>query len=228
MFLHGYGCTFNTFYRQTVFFERYFSVYGLDLKGFGDNREMPYPYSLDDYILEVKEYIYKKGIKTPSVIAHSFGGRIAVKMAAEDEKAFDKIVLTGAAGLKPRFSLKKTLKKRTFSLLKRFLPKEKLSGFYSEDYRSLSPVMRESFIKIVNEYVDGLLDRINNPTLIINGENDKETPPYSAKRFHKGIKNSKLVFIKNAGHFCFLEAPLKFNSEVREFLLEDYVSDRYR
>ena len=66
-----------------------------------------------------------------------------------------------------------------------------------------------------------------NLKIFINGIKDKETPPYMAKRLKAGIKNSKLVFMENAGHFCFIDAPAKFNSEVREFLLENYVSDRY-
>lgn len=180
---------------------------------------MEYPYSLDDYIAEVKEYIYKNGLKKPSVVAHSFGGRIAVKAASYDKDAFGKIVLVGAAGLKPRPSLKKTLKKAVFRAAAAFINKEKLTRFYSADYRALSPVMRQSFIKIVNEYTDDRLKFVENPTLIIFGEKDKETPPYMAKSFHQGIKNSKLVFIGGAGHFCFIDKPNKFNTEVKEFLL---------
>lgn len=226
--MHGYLSSGASFYRQIKFFGREFEVFAPDLKGFGDNPNMEYPYSLSDYIEEVKEYMYKKGIVKPSVIAHSFGGRIAIKAASGDKNLFDKLVLTGAAGLKPKRTFKKTVKKTVFSVLKKFVPKEKLSAFYSEDYKALSPVMRESFIRIVNEYLDDRLRFIENPTLIINGEKDKETPPYTAKRLKAGIRNSELVFVKNAGHFCFIDAPAKFNSEVREFLLEDYVSDRFR
>ena len=79
--------------------------------------------------------------------------------------------------------------------------------------------MKESFIKIVNEHLDSLLGGIYNKTLIINGKNDRETPLYMAKRLNLGIKNSKLVIIENAGHFCFIDKSDKFNMEVREFLL---------
>ena len=219
MFLHGFLASGKSFYCQTGYFSKFFNVYAPDLKGFGTNADMQYPYSLNDYVNEVKEYIYAKNLKNPAVIAHSFGGRIAVKMASEWENPFSKIVLTGAAGLKPKPTFKKTVKKALFNVLKKVVPKEKLKIFYSADYNALSPVMRESFKKIVSECLDDRLQYINCPTLIVFGEKDKETPIYMAEKFNSGIKNSKLIVIKNAGHFWFIEKPLKFNAEVKEFLL---------
>ena len=180
---------------------------------------MEKPYSLDDYIADVNDYFYKEGIKKPSCIAHSFGGRVAIKIASRDKDFFNKLVLTGAAGLKPRPTLKKSIKKGVFNLLKHFLKKEKLEAFYSKDYLMLDEVMKKSFIKIVTEHLDYCLPLIENSTLIINGIKDKETPPYFARRLNKGIKNSKLIFIENAGHFAFIDKPNTFNMEVGKFLL---------
>ena len=47
--------------------------------------------ALDDYIKEVEEFKQKHGIIKPHVIAHSFGGRIAIKLASEDNN-IDKII----------------------------------------------------------------------------------------------------------------------------------------
>ena len=204
---------------QTGFFGRYFNVYAPDLKGFGDNAYMPFPYSLSDYVEEVREFIYAKGLKQPHVIAHSFGARIVIKAASEDKNIFDKAVLTGAAGLKPRPTLKKSFKKAAFGILKRFVKKEKLTRFYSADYNALSPVMKKSFIKIVSENLDDRLKYIVNPTLLIFGKDDGQTPLYMARRLNKGIKGSSLSVYEGAGHFCFIDKPLKFNTEVKEFLL---------
>ena len=180
---------------------------------------MDYPYSLNDYLLEVKEFIYKNGLVRPNVVAHSFGARIVIKGAANDSQLFNKLVLTGAAGLKPRLTVKKAVKRAAFKTLKPFLKRERLERFYSPDYRSLSPVMKESFKLIVNEHLDGELYKISNPTLLLFGKNDKDTPLYMARRLNKGIKNSTLKVFDNAGHFCFIDKSAKFNMEVREFLL---------
>lgn len=180
---------------------------------------MEFPYSLDDYVLDLKEYAYKHGLKSPSVVAHSFGARVVLKTAYNEPDFFNKLVLTGAAGLKSKKTLKKTVKKTTFKLLKKFVPREKLQAFYSSDYLALSPIMKESFIKIVSETLDYTLSEIKNQTLLVFGEKDRETPLYMANKFKKEIKDSKLIIIKNAGHFCFLEKPHTFNMEVMEFLL---------
>ena len=219
LFLHGYLADRNSFYHQLSFFERDYQVFAPDFKGFGLEKGMQTPYCLDDYVLDLKEYMYKEGIKNPHVVAHSFGGRVALKCASQDEVLFDKLVLTGCAGLKPKATLSKALKKTAFNLLKKFISKDKLKRFYSSDYLALDEVMRKSFIKIVNEHLDGVLSSIKNQTLLIFGKNDKETPLYMAKRLNKGIKNSSLLVFENAGHFCFLDKPIKFNTEVKEFLL---------
>ena len=180
---------------------------------------MERPYSLSDYVAEVKEYIKTNGIRSPFVFAHSFGARIALKAAAEERGVFKKLALCGAAGLKPRFSLRKALKKTIFRLLKKFIKKEKLARFYSEDYRSLSPVMRESFIKIVNEFLDEKVKNIAASTLLIFGKKDKETPVYMGRRLNKRIKNSTLYVVRGAGHFAFVEKPREISEKIKEFFL---------
>ncbi len=219
LFLHGYLSSGKSFYNQLSYFSRDFEVFAPDLKGFGGNLDMPYPYSLNDYVDEVAEYIYKEGIKKPHVVAHSFGGRITIKGVATKTLDFNKIVLTGSAGLKPKNTLRKRVNKMCFNIAKRFVKKEKLTRFYSSDYLALNNVMKQSFVKIVNEHLDEYLKDIKNQTLIINGDLDKETPLYMAKKLNDNILNSTLLVFKGCSHFCFLDKPNKFNMEVKEFIL---------
>ena len=217
--MHGYLSSGKSFAYQTNFFSREFEVFAPDLKGFGENLDMKTPYSLDDYVGEVGEYIYKNGLKSPNIVAHSFGGRIAIKGIATNKIKANKLVLTGSAGLKPKTTIKKLYKKICFNLLKNFISKERLKNFYSKDYLSLNDIMKQSFVQIVNEHLDGYLSNVCVPTLIINGSLDKETPLYMAKKLNKNIKNSTLIVFKGCGHFCFVDKPNKFNMEVKEFLL---------
>ncbi len=219
--MHGYLADKNSFAYQTPYFSRFFNVHAIDLKGFGENKGMDYPYGLSDYAREVREYIKENGLVKPCVIAHSFGGRIALRLMSDSPELFGKVVLTGSAGLKPKRGVKYRVKKTAFCIAKKFMDKERLLKFYSADYRALDPIMRQSFNKIVGEHLDYTLPFIKNKVLLVFGENDKDTPLYMAKRFNKGIKDSKLIVIKNAGHFCFIDCPLKFNTEVREFLLSE-------
>ena len=220
LFLHGYLSSSKSFAYQIPFFEKDFCVFAPDLKGFGENSQMDYPFSLDDYVKDLLAYMKDNGIYKPHVIAHSFGARMVLKAcASQEESPFDKIVLTGGAGLKPKNTIKKMAKKCVFSVAKRFISKEKLYKFYSPDYLSLNGVMKQSFIKIISEHLDYTLPYIKNETLLIYGKQDKETPLYMAKRLKSGIKNSRLSIYGDAGHFCFIDMPLTFNMEVREFLL---------
>ncbi len=219
MFLHGYLSSPQSFAYQTGFFQRDFEVFAPSFKGFGDNKGMDYPYALDDYVRDLKQYFIDNNITRPHVVAHSFGARVILKALYLEPNLVDKLVLTGAAGLKPKTTLKKRIKKIVFSILKRFVKKERLKGFYSKDYLALDSVMKESFKLIVKENLDYIPKKLENKTLIAFGKNDKETPLYMAKSFNRDIKGSKLLVIENAGHFCFIDKPHKFNSEVREFLL---------
>lgn len=63
-----------------------------------------------------------------------------------------------------------------------------------------------------------LLPTIRLPTLIIVGEDDKATPPESARRMHAAIAGSQFVLIPEAGHVSNLEQPEPFNAAVAAFL----------
>ena len=189
------------------------------MSGFGTSPEPSYPYDLSDYRDEVFLYIDKNGLKNVSVIAHSFGARVAVKCELF-KPTFNKLVLTGAAGLKPRFNLKTCVKKTYYKAVKNFLSEEKKLNFFSEDYKNSSPLMRQSLIKIVNETFDKSLTVFKPETLFIFGENDTTTPVYMGKRYLKKTPEGKLVIMKNAGHFAFIDRPDAFNEEVFAFLTD--------
>ena len=90
--------------------------------------------------------------------------------------------------------------------------------FGSSDYILLSPNMKRTFINIVKTHLDDYLEGVEARTLIIFGEDDKETPVYMAKRFKKKIKNSELFIMENSGHFCFLDNKYIFIKTLKNFL----------
>ena len=217
MFLHGYLSCNETFKYQTEYFSRFFRTINIDITGFGKSKELPYAYCLDDYVNDIKSVLSTLNINEYNLIAHSFGGRIALKIASEDN-CVNKLILTGAAGLKPKRSLKYYYKIYTYKIIKRFLSEEKKNKYGSYELKQLTGYNRQSYVKIVNEFLDKKLKHITAKTLIINGENDLETPLYMAKKLNKNIINSSLYIIKNSSHFCFLEKYNEFNIVVDEFL----------
>jgi pimeloyl-ACP methyl ester carboxylesterase len=96
--------------------------------------------------------------------------------------------------------------------------KERIYKRISADDYTATPNLKETFLKIINEDLSGYLPKINQPTLIIWGENDKTTPLGDAKIMKEKIKNSKLVVLENAGHSCFLNKPKEFYDELIKFI----------
>ncbi|MDR1620942.1 MAG: alpha/beta hydrolase, partial [Synergistaceae bacterium] len=88
----------------------------------------------------------------------------------------------------------------------------------SADYRDASPRMRECLVKTVNEDLTPLFSSIPHPTLLIWGENDRDTPLGDAKIMERLIPDAGLVTLKNAGHYSFLDQPFVFGRVLDSFL----------
>ena len=160
------------------------------------------------------------GEEKVDVLAHSFGARVVVRLL-ENENRIDKIIFTGAAGLKPRRGIKFFFRKASFFILKNFVKREKLKFLYSQDYRNLSPVMKKSFQMVIAEDLTLEYKKIKNHALLVFGKNDRQTPLYMAKRMKKLMVNSRLSILPKSGHFCFVEKSEEFNSLVFSFLTEN-------
>lgn len=211
--------------------------YLLDLPGFGQSGEPPVAWSVDDYTDAVEAFIethFKN--ETIDLFVHSFGARVAIKLLNRKHLAstFDKIIFTGAAGLKPKRKMSYYVRKYSakalklpFLLLPNPLREKGLNHLRksalwkklgSSDYRQLTGAMRETFIKTVTEYLDPLIPSIEHEILLLWGENDQSTPLDQANRMDKALKKSALITISDAGHYAFLEKPSEFISIMRAYL----------
>ena len=216
MFLHGYLSSKESFYPQINYFSRHFRVTAPDLPGFGGSELIPAAWSVGEYADWLEGFLKERGIVFPCVIAHSFGGRVAIKCLARG--LIDRAVLTGCAGIVRRRTLSYHLKVKSYRLVRKFAPRFAEAKFGSAEYRSLSPLMRESYKKIVNEDLREEAKRIARPVLYLNGERDKETPLSSVKILHECTAGSRLAVLKGCGHFAHLEEPLLFDLAAEEFL----------
>ena len=216
VFLHGYLSSKESFYPQINYFSRRFRVTAPDLPGFGGSGPIPAAWSVGEYADWLEGFLKERGIVFPCVIAHSFGGRVALKCLARG--LFDRAVLTGCAGIVKRRTLSYHIKVKSYRLVKKFAPRFAEAKFGSAEYRSLSPLMRESYKKIVNEDLREEAKRIARPVLYLNGERDRETPLSSVKILHECTAGSQLAVLKGCGHFAHLEEPLLFDLAAEEFL----------
>lgn len=222
LLLHGWGGSLNSFRGLENFLvQNNYSVINLDFPGFGNSDLPGADFTLDDYekiIVEMLEYLHLEKV---NVVAHSFGGRVALLLASSTNYV-DKLVLVDSAGIKPKFSITKFFRQKRYKFLK-FLAKKgiikrDLSNFGSEDYRALPDQLKPIFVRIVSRDLTECLGKIKCPTLIIWGEKDTSTPLYMARKMNKKIADSGLVVFKNAGHFSYLDNHDDFLIIVDNFL----------
>ena len=214
--LHGYLSSKEAFSAQIAYYSRFFRVTAIDFLGFGQSGMLERAFSVGDYAEWLKAVMIALGVLKPHVIAHSFGCRVAVKVACNAPETFDKIVLTGPAGIILKRGLSYRLKVGTYRFVKRFAPKFAERKFGSKEYRALSPIMKESYKKIVNEDLRECAKRVQTPVLILEGEEDKTTPLREAKAYAEAFPHCDLRTI-SGGHFAFAEYPALFNLMVEEF-----------
>lgn len=216
VFLHGWGSDKNAFLWLKSFFQD-FSLIFVDFPGFGESQEPDRVYNLNDYVKELKNILNGFDIENLILVGHSFGGRVAIKFSflyQNDYKKF-KLCLIDSAGILPRRNLSYYLKVYKYKRIKKKAEKNekykmRLNEFGSPDYKKLSPIMKKTFVKIVNEDLSFCAKNIVSETIIIWGKKDKETKIYMAKKLHKYINNSELYIFKNAGHFSYLDNKLDF------------------
>lgn len=192
-----------------------------DFPCFGQSECTDAPWGVGEYADWLIKFMDLAGLTRPHVLAHSFGARVAFKLFSEEKDRVNKLVVTGGAGLvKPR-TPRYMRQIRRYRRVKKLFPKFAEKHFGSKDYKNLSPLMKESFKKIVNEDLKDCAALISAPTLLLYGREDTVTPPdEEGATFNSLIKNSKLL-LTSGGHFCFSEYPEEFNLKLFGFLTEN-------
>ena len=218
--LHGYLSKKESFYYQIEFLKNYYEVIAPDFPGFGFSAPLDEPWSIDDYSEWLLRFLMAQNAMQMHILAHSFGARVAFKTLFKKPQIAKSLIVTGGAGIvKPRSPeyLKKVARYRR---VKKFFPKFAERHFGSEEYRALSPLMRESYKKIVNEDLSACAAAVKCRTYLLYGVSDSVTPPEEeGQTFHKLISGS-CFDIMPGGHFCFSEHPDLFNTKILNFLRE--------
>lgn len=230
LLLHGWGSSIEPYRQLMELLSKKYTVIALDMPGFGKTEEPRQPMCVDDYVDFVLDFLKLFDIAKLSLVGHSFGGRVIIKMANRTLPfAIDKIVLIDSAGIKPQPSGKKTTRQTVYKIGKWFATRRPIAKcfpglleklrvkFGSADYAAASPMMRQCLVRVVNEDLSHLLPGIRPPTLLVWGENDTATPLTDGKKMEKDIPNAGLAVIRGAGHFSFVEQPVIFRNIMASF-----------
>ncbi len=201
-----------------------YKIFAMDLPGFGSSQPPQRPMTVGDYAEVVGKFVKKLELQDVVVVGHSFGGRVAIKLAAYHPDLIQKLVLVDSAGF-AMDQYKKRLMAGAAKIIKPFFQPKFMQGFRKKIYQSLGaedyvamPELQQTFINITQEDLSSDMKKINCPTLIINGENDTDTPVEFARRMQSLISNSQFIILKDAGHFSFIDQPEEFVKNLNKFL----------
>ncbi|HIU33291.1 MAG TPA: alpha/beta hydrolase [Candidatus Pullichristensenella excrementigallinarum] len=235
LMLHGWGGRADSFLPAIRDFQAVRTVYAVDFPGHGNSPEPPEPWSVTEYMELIRAFIRRMGIEGTDIMAHSFGGRVALLLAATYPEAVGKMVLTGCAGLRPKPSGKKKARTRVYralraladnGLTRRLCPKTVertrealVQKFGSPDYRQLSPAMRRTFNRVIAQDLQPCLRRIQASTLLIWGTEDRDTPLWMGETMEREIPDAALIRFEGAGHFAYLDRYGEFRAIAWKFLI---------
>ena len=226
--LHGWGCDASIWGVTRDMLAKHFRVIAVDFAGFGRSAEPKSVWGVEEYTRSIETLVAHLGIERPTLVGHSFGGRVSILYASRNSVA--RVVLTDAAGVKPRRSMTYYRKVYTYKLMKHTLPlligsrkaqmllEQRRSRAASSDYNRATPMMRAILSKCVNEDLCSVMPKIGVPVLLFWGDNDTATPISDAHKMKSLIPDAGLVVAEGAGHFAMLEQPELWMGALQSFL----------
>jgi pimeloyl-ACP methyl ester carboxylesterase len=192
----------------------------LDLPGFGASPPPPAAWGAEAYAELVGSVL--GDMKTPVVVlGHSFGGRVALHLAAQRPDVVHALVLTGAPMLHPlgrrtHVALAYRVTRRLHSL--RLVSDDAMEAarqrFGSADYRAAQGIMREVLVRAVNETDEVQLDAVRCPVHLVWGADDTAAPLEVAERAVTRLAHGDLAVHPGVGHLTPLLIPSALRTAV--------------
>jgi pimeloyl-ACP methyl ester carboxylesterase len=232
LILHGAGGNRGWLqYLQTL--AQHFQVYVPDHPGFGKSDQPEWIASVPDLACFYLWALEDLGLSRVRVMGFSLGGWLAAEMAVMCPHLVERLVLVGAAGIKPThgeitdiFLLSPAeMTAKMFYDSKQAPEYEQLYGQPpTPEEQDLLTRNREMAARITwkpymhDPRLPSLLRRLRMPTLIVWGRQDALVPVNCGELFQQNIQASRLVIMEHCGHVPQLERPQEFVNIVSEFL----------
>jgi len=194
-----------------------YMVYIPDMPGFGDSAPPATAWGVPDYAKFIVAYLDAHQLNRVYLIGHSFGGRVGLVLGADYPDRFVKFALADAAGVPEKKAPTTDLRLTTYKAVRDGLYKigatsladnlrTKYNARYgSADFQAASGVMRETFVKVVNEDLRPYAQRVKLSTLLFWGDKDEDTPLWMGQELEKLIPDAGLIVYEGAGHYSYLE-----------------------
>ena len=246
IFVHGWPHNHTVWDREIKHFSKKgYCTIALDLRGHGMSGKptKPSEYKMEHFAKDIKQIIVKNKVKNPILIGHSFGGMVLLKFEELFPRLAKCLILIGTTYENPLKDLPILkffdLTSLTKHILKYILEHEHIQNKHFKEVefsemknhsdlfywiKGAENTPLNSLLLCLKDMLDfdesKLLNKINIPCLLIEGEKDFNTPKDVALKMHKKIKKSKLYIIKNATHDTIIQNSKKVNDAIENFLVE--------
>jgi pimeloyl-ACP methyl ester carboxylesterase len=236
LLLHGWGSSASIMRPIAEWLEADYLVFNLDLPGHGQSPPPPEAWGVPEHA-ELVRHVAERLVDGPyTVVGHSNGGRIGLYLASEESPPADlvRLALIGPSGIRRKRTIAFHVRRFAAVALKApfaLLPATarafgldwlrhslvwRLLG--SSDYRNLEGVMRDTFVKTVNCYLEERLPRVGIPVLLYRGDRDDSISAEQITKMEALLPDAGLVIVEGAGHYAFLDRPDVVRASLRHFL----------
>jgi pimeloyl-ACP methyl ester carboxylesterase len=203
-------------------------IYALDLPGHGKS-EGAGRQSIDEYVDDVIVFMKELKLRAAAVVGISMGSAIALTLALKFPKKVLGLGLLGSGSkLRVASSILETAgNPNTFESAVEMINESCFSANTPQSLIQLSkqqmlemrpPVLLGDFLACNEFDVTNQLEKIDVPTLIICGAEDKMTPLKYSELLRDGIANSHLHVVDNAGHMVMAEQPDVVADLLKQFI----------
>ena len=230
--LHGMDASSTMWYPNIKVLAKNHRIYAIDFIMEPNKSHLTAkPLSSDDIVVFYNEIFDHYKLKKFDLIGASRGGWIATLLATQKPNSIDKIVLLSPA---QTFKFLDKPRKTTSALMLKLFPSEKkfskTLNTFSTHPENISRIYKRQFY-LANKYAksnssmlkmmpfsDKELESIQNPVLVLIGDEDVINSEESLERAKKHLPKSETRIIKDAGHFLTIDQPKIVNDAVISFL----------
>lgn len=237
--LHGYvGDGPATWRDQLDALAGAYTVIAWDAPGAGASMDPPESLGMAGYADCLAELIAVLGLDRPHVVGLSFGGALAIALAARHRGSVRSlVVVSGYAGWAGSLSRDVAESRLAQALaLSELAPTEFVGTLlptmfatepdpasvvrFAASMRAFHPLGFRAMARASAEDLTKALPRVDVPTLLVYGDQDVRAPLPVAEHLHAEINDSTLVVLPGVGHVCNLEAPDQFNETLTTWLAD--------
>ncbi|MDD2792584.1 MAG: alpha/beta hydrolase [Sediminibacterium sp.] len=177
----------------------------------------------------VQKFVEARGYTNIHLLGNSLGGHVALVHVLKHPERIKSLTLTGSSGLFENGMGDSYPKRGDYEYIKKktqltfydpaIATKELVDEVFEITNNRIKVIKIIALAKsAIRNNLGEELSQIQQPTLLIWGNNDIITPPFVGKEFNKLIPNSELRFIDKCGHAPMMEVPEEFNQILDGFL----------